>query len=119
VGKVAAATDKIPGELERNPVGRDTVDGRISDKYRVVYIEKGRETVVFQWIDTASGIPIKTASEDGSWSVEYNNLVVGKQPDSLFEVPPQYAKMGMPNMADMMAAAKQASASRMNRQEEE
>ncbi len=118
VSKVAGVTDKIPGELERSLLGREAVGEISADKYRVAYTEKGRKVTVLQWIDPASGIPVKTASEDGGWSVEYKNLVVGAQPDSLFEVPQQYSKMVMPNVADMMAAAKRP-ASYPGRQEEE
>jgi hypothetical protein len=118
VSKVAGTTDKIPGELERSLLGREAVGKISADKYRVAYTENGRKVAVLQWIDPASGIPVKTASEDGGWSVEYKNLVVGAQPDSLFEVPQQYSKMAMPNMADIMAAAKRP-ASHPGRQEEE
>lgn len=119
VSKVAGATDKVPGELERTSVGSEMVDGRAAEKYRVTYSDKGVRVTVFQWIDKASGIPVKTEAEDGSWSVEYRNLNTGKQPDSLFEVPPQYAGMKVPNMADMMAAAGQYGAGRSGRREDE
>lgn len=119
VSRVAGATDKVPGEIERTPVGKDVIDGRAAEKYRVVYTEKGQRVTIFQWIDDATGVPIKTISEDGSWSVEYRNLNVGKQPDAIFEIPSQYAKSAMPDMAGMMAAAQQEAARQMARQEEE
>jgi hypothetical protein len=119
MSKVAGATDKVPGEIERTPLGRESVDGRAADKFRVAYEEKGRRVTVFQWIDPASGIPVKTSAADGSWSVEYRNLSLARQPDSLFEVPARYSKMKIPTMADMMAMAGQGAPARGADREEE
>lgn len=105
MSKVIGATEKMPGEVERTLLGPETVGGRAANKYRIVYTDKGARATVIQWIDTASGIPLKTSSEDGSWTVEYRNLVVGSPDPSLFEIPAQYSRMQMPNMADMMRAA--------------
>ena len=35
--KIAGATEKMPGEIERALVGHDTIDGRAADKYRIGY----------------------------------------------------------------------------------
>jgi hypothetical protein len=49
---------------------------------------------------------------DGSWSVEYKNVSLGPQPDSLFEVPEGFQKAtmpsfgsgsGMPSLDDVMS----------------
>ncbi len=85
-------TDLIPGELERTFVGTDTVDGRQTRKYRIVYIEGAARETVFQWFTTDSHIPIKTAAEDGRWSTEYRNVRAGPQPGSVFEIPAGYRK---------------------------
>ncbi|MFA5146034.1 MAG: hypothetical protein WC515_01440 [Candidatus Omnitrophota bacterium] len=100
--RIAGATEKMPGEMERTLVGKDTVDGKMTDKYLIVYTSKEGRATVFQWIDPVSGIPLKTAAEDGSWSVEYRNLMVGAQDDSLFEIPSGYQKFAMPDISDMM-----------------
>lgn len=86
--KAAGATEKMPGEIKRKLIGQDNVSGRAASKYRVVYTSKVGEAAVLQWVDKASGIPVKTTSEDGSWAEEYRNLSVGAQDASLFEVPP-------------------------------
>jgi len=89
---VIGSTMDMPGEVERKLLGPDTVDGKSVDKYRVVYAEQGKNSVVYQWIDPRLKIPIKTVAEDGSWSMEYKNINTGAQPDSLFELPEGYQK---------------------------
>lgn len=106
--RVPAATEKMPGEIERKLLGTDTVDGRAVEKYRVRYTSNGTEAAVLQWIDPKTKIPLKTASEDGKWVMEYKNLVVGPQPESFFNIPAGYKKFAMPDTKEMMRAAQQA-----------
>ncbi|KPK39784.1 MAG: hypothetical protein AMJ78_07920 [Omnitrophica WOR_2 bacterium SM23_29] len=100
---VTAPSEKYPGEIERTLMGQEVIDGRITDKYRIVYTMGGIKTTVFQWFASDLGIPVKTASEDGSWSTEYKNIRIGSQPDSLFEIPAGYQKFSeqMPSTDDM------------------
>lgn len=106
--KIPSATEKMPGEIERKLLGTDTVDGKAVEKYRVRYTSNGMEASVLQWIDPKTKIPLKTASEDGRWVTEYKNLVVGPQPEGLFNVPAGYKKFAMPDTKEMMRAAQQA-----------
>ncbi|MBC8199398.1 MAG: DUF4412 domain-containing protein [Desulfobacterales bacterium] len=101
---VVATTDKMSGEIERKLVGKETVDGKTTNKYRIVYVVADKEETIFQWI-AASGLPIKSAAVDGSWTVEYKNLKTGKQPDTLFEIPAGYQKFsfGVPVMPETKA----------------
>lgn len=103
--KVAGATEKMPGEIKREYLGSESLNGRDSKKYKVSYEVEGRTSTVLQWIDDQSGIPVKTSSVDGSWSTELKNLRVASQDASLFETPEGYVKFAMPNMADMMKSA--------------
>lgn len=90
-----AASEKIGGETERTLIGPEKIGGSIASKYKIVYGPK-RETM-FQWVDDRSNIPIKSAAEDSSWSVEYSNLKIGPQADSLFEIPADYEKLSDKN----------------------
>lgn len=113
---IVASTDKMPGEIERKHLGTETVDGKKTEKYRIVYTVEDKRETIFQWIDTGSGFPIKTAAEDGSWVMEYKNLKIGKQPDALFEIPAGYRKMsyGIPSIPETKPEEKPAE----NKQEE-
>ena len=105
---VVATTDKMPGEIERKLVGKETVGGKRTDKYRIVYTTADKKETVLQWIAADSGLPIKSAAVDGSWTIEYKNLKTGKQPDTLFEIPTGYQKfsLGVPAMPETKAEEK-------------
>jgi hypothetical protein len=100
--KMVGATEKMPGEVERIPLGSDTFDGKRVEKYRIVYTSSAGRAVVIQWIEPSSQIPLKTEAEDGSWSMEYHNLRLGRPDTSLFEVPGGMRKFVMPDVSDMM-----------------
>ena len=106
--KMSTAAEKVEGEVERTPLGKDTVDGKTADKYKVTYEIEGTKNEMFQWTESGSSLPLKSAALDGSWSVEYRNIKTGPQPDSLFELPPDYKKfsMDMPDIGNMMKGMK-------------
>jgi hypothetical protein len=102
--KVVATSEKISGEIERKLLGQETIDGRMTNKYQVVYKENGKTETMFQWLAPGLSIPLKTAAADNSWMMEYKNIKTEKQPDSLFEIPADYQKFSnqMPSMKDML-----------------
>ena len=108
VKKMMTASEKVEGELERAPLGKDTVDGKTADKYKVTYEIEGVKNEMYQWVESGSNLPLKSAALDGSWSVEYRNIKTGSQPDSLFEVPSDYKKFSMdtPDIGNMMKGMK-------------
>jgi hypothetical protein len=102
-GNIVAGAEKIRGEIERKFLGKESVDGKTADKYRIVYISGNQKAVVLTWIVSGLNVPIKTAAEDGSWSMEYKNIKTGKQSERLFEIPPGYKKFSypMPSLSNM------------------
>lgn len=94
--------EKVEGEVSRKLIGSETIDGRATDKYEITYKDKEKTTKMYQWIAKDIKFPVKTAAIDGSWIMEYKNIKMGAQPDSLFEVPSGYEKMNMPSMKDAM-----------------
>lgn len=90
---IVVASEKMQGEVERQLLGQETIEGKTANKYSLVYTLNGKEEKVFVWVTTDSNIPIKTQAADGSWTMEYKNLNIGPQPDSLFEIPPGYKSM--------------------------
>ncbi len=101
---VANTQENVAGEIERTAEGNEMVNGRNATKYRVTFETQGRRESVFQWMDEAAHIPVKTAAIDGSWSTEFKNIQTGPQKQDLFEVPAGYSKMSldMPNVKDIM-----------------
>jgi hypothetical protein len=110
---VPKTSEKMEGEVERVPLGKEAVDGVQADKFKVTYEEAGSKQGMYQWL-APSGFPLKMEAVDGSWSVEYKNVSLGPQPDSLFEVPEGFQKAtmpsfgsgsGMPSLDDIMSKA--------------
>lgn len=95
--------EQMPGEIERKFLGKEIIEGKTADKYRIVYSSANQQQAILTWMLTGSGIPVKTVAEDGSWSMEYKNIRIGKQPDSLFEIPAGYQKFSysMPSLSDI------------------
>jgi hypothetical protein len=80
------------------------LDGRMTDKYQVTYQDGRLKQTVLQWLAPGIAIPVKTAAVDNSWSMEYKNIKIGRQPDALFELPADYQNMSvqMPSMKDLL-----------------
>jgi hypothetical protein len=88
--------EKMKGEISRRLIGSETIDSHPTKKYEVTY-NSGKQVVKsYQWIATDLNFPIKMTAADESWSMEYKNIKIGSQSDSLFEIPKGYQKMAMP-----------------------
>lgn len=103
--QAAVTSDKIEGEIERKFVGKEMVDNKMADKYRIIYEINGNRMTVFQWLIPGLAMPVKTAAADNSWSMEYRNIRTESQPDYLFEIPAGYQKFSanMPSMQDILS----------------
>ena len=86
---------ELEGEVERLSLGKETIDGRQTEKFKVTYNEGASQVSVYQWL-MDSGFPVKIEAVDGSWSVEHKNISLGSQPDALFEPPSGYQKVALP-----------------------
>jgi outer membrane lipoprotein-sorting protein len=93
-----AVEDKVKGEVSRKKVGVETINGHPSTKYEITTKADGKTIQIYQWWATDISFPVKTAALDGSWSMEYKDIEIGNQPDSLFEIPAGYKKMNIPGM---------------------
>lgn len=102
--QATGVTKTVAGEIKRKKVGTELINGMMCDKFEVSQKSQstGQTEVLYQWINR-EGIPVKTAARDGSWSTELKNFKMGKQPNSLFEIPAGYTKQKMPSgMGKMM-----------------
>jgi hypothetical protein len=103
-GNPVPSGEKMKGEIERKLLGKEMLDGRMTDKYQVTYQDGRLKQTVLQWLAPGIAIPVKTAAVDNSWSMEYKNIKIGRQPDALFELPADYQNMSvqMPSMKDLL-----------------
>ncbi|MDD2671099.1 MAG: hypothetical protein PHG91_08560 [Syntrophales bacterium] len=96
--QISAAGDKVKGEVSRKKIGSETVGGHPSAKYEVTAKVDGKAVQIYQWWATDVNLPVRTAAADGSWVMEYRDVRLGSQPDSLFEIPSGYKRVAVPGM---------------------
>jgi hypothetical protein len=78
-----------PGHATCQSLGSDVVNGRPAQKWAVTSTKNGKTDRGTVWIDSKLHVVTKTQGEDGQ-VMELRNLQEGPQPESEFQVPPNY-----------------------------
>jgi outer membrane lipoprotein-sorting protein len=85
-------------EYEMKTLGSETVNGYPCQIIQYTYKDR-KYGVLVQWFSEELGFAVKTQTKDGKGkvtsTVEYRNIVEGKQPDELFEIPSGYSKFSI------------------------
>ncbi len=90
------------GTTEHETMGRETIDGQETTKYRIETTSSEGSTSGFVWV-TDDGIlmrsemvitPANTSQPPGRIVMTLQNLAIGPQDPSLFVLPADYVKMG-------------------------
>ncbi len=85
---------------EQSVLGTETVNGYECKVVQYTYKDK-KYGVLVQWVSDKLGFPVKTQTKDSKGkitsTIEYKNIKPAVQPDSLFEIPAGYQKLGMPS----------------------
>ncbi len=79
--------EALAGEVSRDPIGAETLDGHPTTLYEVRVQEGNQADVYYQWLATDIHFPLKLMKKDGSWSVEYRRVRLGHLSDFLFQLP--------------------------------
>lgn len=79
--------EKLDGEVKRELIGTETLDGHPTTLYQVTVQEANREEVYYQWLATDIRFPLKLARKDGGWQVEYRHVKLRPVSDFLFQLP--------------------------------
>ncbi len=79
--------EMLVGEISRDPIGLETLDGHPTTLYEVRVQEGDRADVYYQWLATDIHFPLKLMKKDGTWSVEYRRVRLGHLSDFLFQLP--------------------------------
>jgi len=82
-----AVSETMEGELSRELVGDQTLNGYPTELFEVTVSENGGERHYYQWVTKVQRFPVKTVSKEGSWSEEFQRLIFTKQSPFLFELP--------------------------------
>ncbi len=80
-------SERLEGEVAREEIGTETLDGHPTTLYQVTVRQQDREHVFYQWLATDIRFPLKLARKDGSWLVEYKNVRLRALSDFLFQLP--------------------------------
>ncbi|RJR47664.1 MAG: DUF4412 domain-containing protein [Deltaproteobacteria bacterium] len=77
-------------------LGTELVNGYETEKFETAMKGNGKTVKLHLWIAKKLDKPIKMASEDGKFSMEYREIKEGGVSADLFEIPAGYQKMTMP-----------------------
>ena len=80
-------TEHLEGEIRRETIGPENLEGHPTTLYLVTVDEGGRTTEYYQWLATDIHFPLKLARKDGSWQVEYRNVKLRPVSDFMFQLP--------------------------------
>ena len=84
-------TRQLEGEIQREEIGTETVNGHRTTVYRVtVETSAGQAKTFYQWFATDLGLPLRLASRDNDWMTEYTNAKLTRIPDFMFNLPRHY-----------------------------
>jgi hypothetical protein len=76
-------------------LGMETVNGRNAEKWRFTATQGDQTMTSLVWVDKELRMPIRQELPGGAVS-ELKNIQVGPQPVRLFQVPPEYTRIEMP-----------------------
>jgi hypothetical protein len=89
-------------QVKRESLGSEQVGAYHCDKSRVTVTYKGTTSTQLEWAaKELDGFVVKRQDEKGMWSTEYQNVKLGPQDPSLFELPAGYQKLSMGGMAGL------------------
>src|SRR5690554_2521 len=85
-------------EYEMKTIGNETINGYSCQVIEYIYKDKKYGSLV-QWFSEELGFAVKTQTKNAKGkvnsTVEYKNIVQGKQPKELFEIPSGYEKLSL------------------------
>jgi hypothetical protein len=82
-----AVSETMEGELSRELVGDQTLNGYPTELFEVTVAENGETRQYYQWVTKVQRFPVKTVSKQGKWSEEFRHLIFTEQSPFFFELP--------------------------------
>lgn len=80
-------TERMEGEVSREFVGDETLNGHHTELFEITVVEQGETRQYYRWVTKAHRFPLKTVSKQGKWSEEFRRLIFTEQSPFLFELP--------------------------------
>ncbi len=101
-GLAEVASTMKGATVQKESLGFEQVGPYHCEKSRVHTAFNGKSYVTIEWAaKELNGFVVKKQDEDATWTIEFQNIHLGPQDPSLFEVPAGYQKLAMPNMPGM------------------
>ena len=91
-----AVNEKMEGDLSREFVRVQTLDGYPTELFEVTVAENGGPRQYYQWVTKLERFPVKTVSKQGNSSEEYRHLIFTEQSSVLFELPQRLDRANPP-----------------------
>ena len=88
--------ENMTGEISRELVGDEVLDGRPVELFEVTVAKDGETRHYYRWVTKAERFPLKTVSKQGTWSEEFQRLLFTEQSPFLFELPRRLDPAGPP-----------------------
>lgn len=82
-----AVSETMEGEVSRELVGDEMLNGYPTELFEVTVVENGETRQYYQWVTKVQRFPVKTVSKQGQWSEEFRHVVFTPQSSFLFELP--------------------------------
>ena len=82
-----AMSEKMEGEILREFIGDETLNGYPTELFEVTVAGNGQTRQYYRWVTKTRRFPLKTVSKQGKWSEEFRRLVFTEQSPLLFELP--------------------------------
>lgn len=80
-------SEAMEGEISREFVGEETLNGYPTELFEVTVKEDGDTRHYFRWVTKVQRFPLKTVSKQGEWSEEFRRVIFTEQSPFLFELP--------------------------------
>ena len=91
-----AVSETMEGELSRELVGDQILNGYPTELFDVTVAENGETRQYYQWVTKVQRFPVKTVSKEGSWSEEFRHVIFTNQSPFLFELPQRLDRANQP-----------------------
>ena len=101
-------TEQLDGEIAREAIGSEVVDGHETTLYEVTTLEGPSHTkqVYYQWYAADIRFPLKLAKKDDHWVVEYRHVGIRPVSDALFQLPRHFRPVDAASSGRDRVAAK-------------
>ena len=77
----------MDGEVSRELVGDETLNGYPTELFEVTVAEQGETRQYDRWVTKAERVPLKTVRKEGTWSEKFRRVIFTEQSPFLFELP--------------------------------